>query len=172
MQQLVDMAKNGDKEAFVKLIEIKKEKIYKTAYMQTGNEQDALDVMQETFLKAYERIYTLREPSYFYTWLIRILLNECHNLYRKRKKVILLENQKISQGIKEGVEDIYPIETEDLLKNLTEIYRVVVDLRYNQDLSITQIAEILDIPEGTVKSRLHKALKLLKENYEGKEELK
>ena len=170
MEPLVDKAAHGDRNAFIKLIEPRKEQIYKTAFVQLSNEQDAMDAVQETILKAFERIHTLRNGHYFYTWLIRILLNECHNIQRRNKKVVFIDSRKIEDALDKKCMDSYPAEYEDMLKNLGEIHRTVIDLRYNQDLSISQIAEVLDIPEGTVKSRLNKAIKKLRVEIDGKEE--
>ena len=88
MDALITEAKNGDKEAFVRLIRMNKQSLYKTAWIYLRDEQDIADALQNTILSCYENIQRLREPKYFKTWLMRILINECKDiLHAWMKKV-------------------------------------------------------------------------------------
>ena len=80
MDALITEAKNGDKEAFVRLIRMNKQSLYKTAWIYLRDEQDIADALQNTILSCYENIQRLREPKYFKTWLMRILINECKDI--------------------------------------------------------------------------------------------
>lgn len=84
MEALVTAAKNGDKEAFVQLIRINKQSMYKAAWVYLRNEQDIADALQNTILSCYEKIQGLREVKYFKTWLMRILINELTGSSRSR----------------------------------------------------------------------------------------
>lgn len=160
--ELVEKAKQGDRKAFVTLIEKKKVQMYKTAFMQLNNQQDALDAIQEALLKAYERIYTLRDNKYFYTWFMRILLNECHNIQRMKKRIVPIEDKYMENQKRYDPDDFRQLEMKDLIARLGDKYREVIDLRYNHNMKHQEIAEVLDIPVGTVKSRINKAIKMLR----------
>jgi RNA polymerase sigma-70 factor, ECF subfamily len=162
----VKKAQKGDRDAFVKLIENKKAQLYKTALIHLGNNSDALDAVQDTILTAFERIYTLKDVEHFNTWLVRILLNKCHDIQRSRKKVVALEDFYKADSNSEYYDEFKTIEVKEMLKSLDEIYRTVLDLRYNQDMKVEDIARVLDIPSGTVKSRINKALKLLRSQFD------
>ena len=84
MDALVTAAKNGDKEAFVQLIRMNKQSLYKAAWVYLRNEQDIADALQNTILSCYENIQGLREVKYFKTWLMRILINECKDIFRQK----------------------------------------------------------------------------------------
>ena len=96
MEALVTAAKNGDKEAFVQLIRINKQSMYKAAWVYLRNEQDIADALQNTILSCYEKIQGLREVKYFKTWLMRILINECKDILRQKNHDTELDNfQKV-----------------------------------------------------------------------------
>jgi RNA polymerase sigma-70 factor, ECF subfamily len=164
--EYVKKAQRGDRDAFIKLIESKKSQMYKTALMQLNSSTDALDAVQESILIAFERIYTLKEPEHFNTWLIRILLNQCHDIQRERKKVIPIEEVYEGKDNENYCKDFEKIELKEMMKSLDGIYRTVLDLRYNEDMKVEDIARTLEIPAGTVKSRINKALKLLRRQFE------
>lgn len=172
MDELVEKARNGNAKAFVAAVDGMKEQMYKTAFMQLKNEHDALDAVQEAFSKAFSGIRSLREARFFKTWLVRILLNECHNIQRQRRKVIPM-SEEVVEYCEKGQHYLNEsnVEVSSIIDGLEDIYRKVVDLRYNHDLKLEEIASVLDIPVGTVKSRLNRALKLLKLQYLEKEVL-
>jgi len=162
MEYLVERAKKGHKASFVKLIDQVKEKAFRTAYMHLGNNEDAKDALQETILKAYEKISALRENRFFETWFIRILLNECNDLLRERSKIISIREKEAAKSVLYEEENTGSVEMKIMIRNLPKIYREVIDLRYNHDMKVEQIGDVLGIPSGTVKSRLHMALLLLR----------
>jgi len=164
--ELVEKAKAGNQNAFMELIDAIKVQLYKTALVRLCNEQDALDAIQETLVKAFSNIKTLRENQFFKTWLIRILLNECNNIEQYRRKVILLDNTPDHTSQHPEQDSAMSMDIRDLTSKLDTIYKEVIDLRYNHDLKLEDIAVLLDIPVGTVKSRLNRAHKLLKEQLE------
>lgn len=167
-EKLVKKAQKGDDKAFLKLIEPEKEKLYRMAFMYVKDESDALDVVQETIYKAYVAIDKIKEASYFSTWLTRILINTSLDYLKMKNKVIPIEQDAV-----ERIESAEKLETEDRLdlqhaiEQLDDKYKTVIMLRYFQDLTVKQIAELLEYPEGTVKTNLHRAVNKLRGNLKG-----
>ena len=91
MIQLVKRSISGDADAFLELMEKNSLAMYKVARGILDNDEDAADAMQDTILTCFEKIHTLKNPEYFKTWMIRILINECYGIMRKEKKIISLE---------------------------------------------------------------------------------
>lgn len=163
--QLVGLAKKGDTDAFQTLIHEEKEKLYRMAYIYMKNEEDALEVFQETVYKALKSISTLKNDHYFSTWLTKILMNTAIEVLRKKKKVILMDHDTI-----ESFEYDLPEIGIDLLEALNQIdhkYKTVLLLRFYQDYTIKQIAEVLNCPEGTVKTNIRRGLASLKQKMKG-----
>lgn len=147
------LAKRGDQAAFVRIIENNKSSMYRVAKSILNTDEDIGDAIQETILKAYKGINKLKNDQYFKTWIIKILINECRDLLRKRRKFILLNEVKEA-----GYTDTYEnSEVLNAINTLEEEFRVVTVLFYYEDMSIQQIASLVNIPEGTVKSRLSRA---------------
>jgi len=160
-EYLVSQSKKGDKSAFTSLVEIYQSRLYRTAYGMLGNSQDANDAFQDCILKAYMSIDSLKYDYYFKYWINRILINSCNDILRRKKKVVYMEDVGIT-----GSSEYYDITTLDIrisLQKLEPKYRNIIALRYYQDLSYEDIAEVLNCPLGTVKSRLNYALKKLRD---------
>lgn len=165
----IKLAKKGNKEVFCRIIENNKNQLYRIAKGILGAEYDIEDALQETTLKAWLQISNLKKEEYFKSWLIRILINECYGVLRRRKKVIPLEEIKHleSYDINSGEK----VDLWDALSLLSDEFRAVIVLFYYEDLSYRDIAGILNISEGTVKSRLFRAKTKLEEilNVAGEE---
>lgn len=159
----VKKAIKGDDNAFMSLVDQCKEKIYRTAYAYVKDEDMALDIVQETVCKAYVSIDTLREPRYFNTWIIRIAMNISINTYKKKQKLICMEQgellNKVGGAEEEKDDKLYLLQAIDTLKDK---YKDVIILKYFDDLTIEEISKILDIPIGTVKTYLNKGLTALR----------
>ncbi len=153
---LVKQAQKGNSNAFVELIEQNKMAMYKVAKSYLYNEEDAADAMQDTVLAVYEHIGQLKEPKYFKTWMIRILINKCKNILRKQSNYCPLEK---------GPEQVYEdhsqsdIEFFDMLRVLPEEDRMIFVLYYGAQFTVQQIAQTLDIKENTIMSRLSRGRK-------------
>ena len=152
-----ELARNGDSEAFKILIETVKIKLYKTGMAILKNDDDTCDAIQETLLSAYKNLNSLKDPKYFSTWIIRILINKCYDIIEKNKKVVAI-NQKMEVE-NTGYYQFYASGSilENVLNRIDTDLRTVTVLYYYDELSISEIAESLNIPEGTVKSRLSRA---------------
>ncbi|MDV4149854.1 sigma-70 family RNA polymerase sigma factor [Clostridium sp. AL.422] len=162
---LVYKAKRGNGRAFTKLIEVNLKSIYRVAKGILKNEEDIEDAIQNTILNAFSNIKTLRKEELFKTWLIKILINECNKIYNFNKKCIYLETV-----IEEQYNDKYEnLDLKIAVDSLPEELRLVITLFYFEDLKMSQIAEVVGIPEGTVKSRLSRAKDKIAKSINGKE---
>ena len=162
LKELVNRAKKGDESAFLELINHKKTTLYKTAYSYTKNENDALDVVSETVYKAFVSINKIKNPEFFNTWLTRILINTAINHVKKNSKVVFIED---SPELREPYDESKPEEYMDLFTAIDRLdgkYKTVVVLKYLQDMTINEIAQVMECPIGTVKTYLHKSLKFLR----------
>lgn len=153
-------AKNGDNEAFLELINENKLNIYRVARGILSNEHDIEDAIQNTVIKAYEKINTLKKNEFFRTWLVRILINECNEIIRMNKRVVSINESNHEERYNDCYENI---DLTKAINSLSEELRVTTVLFYFEDMSIKDIASILNIPNGTVRSRLSRARKILRE---------
>lgn len=159
-----ELAKNGDKEAYKRLIELNKKYLFNIAISILKNEEDVGDAISETIIKAYENIRNLREPKFFKTWITRILINESKKLLNSQAKVVSIEDWQEQNQIKQERENKEEIlDLRDALSMLPKEQYSVIMLFYYNDLKVEEVAEILSIPSGTVKSRLSVARQRLYE---------
>ncbi|KNF07618.1 RNA polymerase sigma factor SigV [Gottschalkia purinilytica] len=139
-----------------------KENCYRLAYSYVKNVDDALDIVQESTYKAVTSLNSLKEPKYIKTWFYRIIVNTSLDFLRKQKKVDIV-SEEILDVYSHGVDDVYEnIDLQRELDNLPPNYRIIVILRYFEDLKIEEIADILKENTSTVKTRLYSALKKLR----------
>jgi RNA polymerase sigma-70 factor (ECF subfamily) len=154
----IELAQKGDDNAFYELISERKVQLYKTAYAYVKNKEDALDIVSDTVCKAYVSIKKLKEPRFFNTWLTRILINtslDCIN--KNNKNVSFQENTDSDMGLI-SKDDDQIIDLKVAVDKLQGKYKTIVILKYFQDMTLMEIAKILECPLGTVKTNLHKAL--------------
>lgn len=168
-KKLANKAIKGDADAFLELMHIYQEALYRTAFSYLKNEVDALEAVQEVTYRAYRSIKTVKEPAYFKTWLIRIMMNYCQDVIQKSKREVLEEKILSMQGVSE---DFTFLEVEEALLNLSDYDRELLHLKYFEDVKIKDIAVMWNTPEGTIKTRLHKALRALRAGFEEKGEMK
>ncbi|GED14637.1 sigma-70 family RNA polymerase sigma factor [Aneurinibacillus migulanus] len=154
MEDDIKQARNGNQEAFIRLIKINQASLYRVSKAIVKTDEDCADAIQETILKAYHAIHTLRDPNYFKTWLIRILINECKRILQRKKRLVPLIELKQTQTT---TDDYGHIEIQEVVDSLEEELRIIVVLYYFNDLPIKRISQILEQPIGTIKSRLHRA---------------
>lgn len=164
MIQLAEKAVRGDTDAFLELMEKNSLSMYKVARGILKNDNDVADAVQDTILTCFEKIHTLRQPEYFKTWMIRILINEC--------KRILVHYQRVNMPgelPETGKQDMSLAEFEfkEMLDLVDEKYRVILILYYVEGFKLSEIAELLDLNENTVKTRLSRARDQIREAYLG-----
>jgi RNA polymerase sigma-70 factor (ECF subfamily) len=160
---LIAKARRGDVEAYNVLVSRWEKRVFNYLLRLVSNREDALDVSQETFLKAYQNLRKLDDPARFPAWLFRIAHNEAFSLLRRRKPETELagEPRPTNTGGR-----LLPVElslaVESALKRLSEDQRETILLKIYQGFKFEEMAEILECPVSTVKSRLYTALELLK----------
>ena len=147
-----------DNEIFADLVREYTPNLYRLTLGILHNPEDAKDAVAESILKAYEKIHTLRNPDSFKAWIMQIAANEAKQIYIKNKRSTPTEN--VEEYMPEFCDDYH--ELWDIVMRLDTAYREVTILYFYEQLSIKEIGKILHIPEGTVKSRLHRAKKELK----------
>jgi len=174
----VDLLIKGDKEEFNKLIDAYSEKLYRLAISITGNNLDAEDVLQETFIKVIRSIGSFQGKSSIYTWIYRIAVNEAIQVLRKGRNIVSSLDDEDTEDISQPKEirswDLLPedkIISKELkekldkaILQLSEKLKLVFVLRDLQDLSIQETAELLDVSEEVVKTRLLRARLALRES--------
>lgn len=160
----IKLAKNGDNEAFTILINEQLTAMYRVSRGILKREEDIEDSIQNTILIVFNKLRTLRNDKYFKTWLIRILINECNKIHNNNKK-------RIEENVEETyvVEKCGEIDLYDAIKKLPEEFRVTTILYYFDDMSYKEISEVLNIAEGTVKSRISRSKKILYKILKGNE---
>ncbi len=154
----VNKSENSSPESFERLVNSVKVKLYKTGMAILKNDDDVCDAIQETLLSAYKNFSSLKEKQYFSTWITRILINKCYDIIKKNKKVAYL-NEQMEVEANESYYDRYKEDStvERVLSQLSQELKLVTVLYYYDEFSINEISEMLNIPEGTVKSRLARA---------------
>lgn len=155
-----------DKNIFAEKILEVESTLYRVAKSILISDKDCEDAVQEAILKGYEKLYTLKKEQYFKTWMVRILINECYYLKRS-------ENPTLS------FDEYYELESKEETEYSAELYQAILELKtpiritivlyYIEGYSVKEIQKILNIPSGTVKSRLAKGRRLLKQKLESME---
>lgn len=148
--------------------------MYKVAKSILKNEDDVCDAIQNALVSAYTNLYRLQNNQYFSTWIIRILINKCYDIAKDNQKrynnVIDIDDYNTDEGVRSY--DRYNSDSimENVLSKIDEELRTITVLYYYNDYSISEIARIIDIPEGTVKSRLSRARSKIYEIMKREEE--
>jgi RNA polymerase sigma-70 factor (ECF subfamily) len=163
---LVKRAIKGEEQAFYQLMLLHKEQLYRIAYSYFKNQDASLEAIQEVTFRAYRAVRELKQPAYFTTWLVRIMMNYCHDELRKQKR-LSLQSDDIEQVA--SVQDSHErMELEEAVDALDDRSKQVIKLKYFHDYKISDIAKVMDCPEGTVKTWLHKALQGLRKQLREK----
>lgn len=165
LEYLVLHCRHRDKKAWEELIRLYEKRLFYFIRQIVGQHQDALNVMQDTWLKAYNSIHRLRNPASLTSWLYRIARNRSLKLLCTRRKAISLEDCYETDLLPSDMQINGSYAAEQVhhgLKHLTVAHREALALFYLEDFSLQEIAEILGIPIGTVRSRLYYAKRSLK----------
>jgi len=177
-KDLVKKARAGDFEAFNDLVKTHADRIYRLALKVTKNKEDAEDVVQNTFLKAVDKIESFRGDSSFGTWVYSIALNEIRSHISSGSKMIVRPIEEyLPAGHEDGARELFDwgdphsyLENkqlqqyiDDALEEMPDMYSVPFILRYLEELSIKEIAELLNLSEAATKSRILRARLALRE---------
>ncbi|GLX71320.1 sigma-70 family RNA polymerase sigma factor [Paenibacillus glycanilyticus] len=165
---------NGDDDALIARMQLDQRQLYGIAYSYMRNETDALEVLQETTFRVWNKRRSLRDPKLFTTWATRILIRVCLDERKKRLRELPFRNDLMERGSQvAGDHDVDRLDLAMQLKKLPSKYRMVIVLKYYRDMTIPEIAELLEKPDGTIRTWLHQALKKLRsKELQGKEAMK
>ncbi|WP_338450571.1 RNA polymerase sigma factor SigW [Niallia oryzisoli] len=177
VKKRVKQVLKGDQNAFGEIVEIYKDKVFQLSFRMLGNRHEAEDIAQEAFIRAYVNIQSFNINLKFSTWLYRIATNLCIDRIRKKKPDYYLDAEvagtegltmysQIPATTPLPEDDVESLELQDTIQreisNLPEKYRTVIVLKYIDELSLNEISEILDMPLGTVKTRIHRGREALR----------
>ena len=144
-------------EEFAKIATDTAEVMYWVSKSILKRDEDCEDAVHEAIVKAFSKLYSLKNDSFAKTWLIRIVINECYTILRKRKREIYSEEITEEEAEKQDYSELYTA-----LNRLPADYRVTIVLYYIEGYSVSETADILKVSEGTVKSRLSRGRKKLR----------
>src|SRR5215469_12979486 len=163
-EQLVTALKSQEPGAVGELVDAFGDRLLRSAFMLCGNEAEAQDIVQETFLEAIRSAHRFQRRSSVYTWLHAIMLNVARRQHRKQKRIVY-DNDLTDGEISPADESASSLDAgaatsalQKAMRQLSEAHREVIVLRYYEDMKIHEIASHLGISKGTVKSRLHYAI--------------
>ena len=166
---LIEDCRKGDRQALGSLVRRYERPVYNAAYRMLGSPDEAADVAQTTFLKAFENLHRYNPKYKFFSWIYRIAVNESINQLNRRKRLDVLGDNEVASGPGPDANvdaDTMSEELQSALMQLSEDHRAVIVLRHFTESSYREIGEVLQIPEKTVKSRLFSARKAMKAQLE------
>jgi RNA polymerase sigma-70 factor (ECF subfamily) len=174
-EQLVAQAQSGDVDSFEELVRRYRNDVYALSYHYLRNREEAWDLSQEVFIKAYRSLGGFRGDSGFKTWLMRITANQCKDQLKKRRLAVVdLGEEDTEQFAGDGPNAGQQVDAKELglaiekaVNSLPEIHRTAFILREYQDLSYQEMADVMQCNIGTVMSRLHHARKKLQQTLRG-----
>ena len=167
----------GDQNAYADIVNLYQHKLYQICYRMLGNKQEAEDIAQEAFVRAYINLHSYDQKRKFSTWIYRIATNLCIDRIRKKKPDYYLDAEvagtdgldmysQIAADEKLPEDVVAQMELQDRIQyeisRLPDKYRSVIVLKYIEELSLQEISDILDMPLGTVKTRIHRGREALR----------
>ncbi|MGL5764727.1 MAG: RNA polymerase sigma factor [Sarcina sp.] len=161
MEILIKKAIKGDSEAFISLINKHELALYKTAKAILNNEDDIGDAIQETILSAYKSIDKLKNSKYFKTWLTRILINKCNDIIKGNRNIVFIEKYTKEEAYEEDIDG--RLEFDECFEKLGSNHKLVLNLYYVEGFNTREISEMLNENESTIKSRLLRGKKYLRD---------
>ena len=135
---------------------------YRLAYSYVRNKENALDIVQDSILKALKSIDRLEEISYLKTWFYRIIINTSIDFIRKHQRVTVMDEDVLNVHLPQLEDDVIDMDLQDAIDQLPSTYKTLIILRFFEDLKIDEIAAITDENINTTKTRLYRALKILR----------
>ncbi|WP_153127422.1 RNA polymerase sigma factor SigW [Peribacillus tepidiphilus] len=177
VKQRIKEVIKGDQNAFGEIVEIYKDKVFQLCFRMLGNRHEAEDMAQEAFVRAYVNIHSFNTQMKFSTWLYRIATNLCIDRIRKKKPDYYLDAEiagtdgldmysQVAADTQKPEDEVESLELQETIQReilkLPEKYRSVIVLKYIEELSLKEISEILDMPIGTIKTRIHRGREALR----------
>lgn len=157
------------KEEFAQVVLLSTDSLYRISKSILKNDADCEDAVQEAIAIAFEKLYTLRKDCYAKTWLVRIVMNECYKIARRKEREYATDQSVVLEKQEQSDVNEWKLEQSDVYQamlTLEDRQRIVVELFYVEEYSLKEIAQILAVPTGTVKSRLNRGRKQLRKWFE------
>lgn len=179
IKERIQQVRDGNPQAFEDIVDFYKDKVFQLCYRMLGDRHEAEDIAQEAFLRAYVNIHTFQMNRKFSTWLYRIATNLCIDRMRKKKPDYFLDAEvagtegldmysQLPSDTKLPEEELVNLELKERIEveiqKLPDKYRSVIVLKYIEDLSLKEISDILHLPLGTVKTRIHRGRDALRKS--------
>jgi len=177
---LVHKVLNGETHAFAVIISYTESLVAQIVFKMISNEEDKRDIAQDIYLKAFQKLDSFRFKSKLSTWIAQIAYNTCINYLEKKKLIFINYFQTDQENEAERFDRIAGFSMDDTesdfsrhelagilkmeINRLPTLYKILVTLYYNEELSFAEIAQITELPEGTIKSYLYRSRKILREN--------
>lgn len=178
-RNLIVRCKRHEKTALTELFKRYENYLYRICYTYSQNQQDALDLIQEIYIKIFNNIDKFNEDMPFHPWVRKLSVNICLNFRRTIKNNVISLNEGYNEdsNVEDTIASDFNVESEieridvrkiiiENIKALPENYRLIIMLRYYEDLSYNEISELLSKPLGTVKTELYRAKAILKKQLE------
>lgn len=165
MRELVERARHGDRDAFAHILVERADRLYALAYLVMRDRASAEDALQDASLRAWRDLPRLRELDRFDAWLRRLVINACFDSLRRQRRrpvhiALAAADEPTTPDSTEGIADREALAR--AFARLSPEHRAVIVLSHYEDMTTREIASLLDVPTGTVKSRLHHALRALR----------
>lgn len=164
-ERLIKKAIKGNFKAYSIIVNELKNEGYKLAYTILKNEDDSMDAYLQAVEKGLKNINKLKEPKYFKTWFLRIVINEAKNIIEKNNKIVYLNDIDLNEN-NEKLDTETKIDLEKALEKVDSQVREMIKLKYYMGYKLEEISSILDIPIGTVKGKMYTALKNMRKELE------
>lgn len=159
---LICLAKAGDREALIRLIMDKKEEYYRLAYVYLSDKDDAMDALQDMIIILFDNIKKLRNNEVFYSWSKTILVNCCKGILRRKKKIIQIDSKFDAEYVENYCNSELKQDIMEALKKLNKNQQEAIKMKYLLDMDYETVSVIVKAPVGTVKSRVHNGLSILR----------
>ncbi|SEM54232.1 RNA polymerase sigma-70 factor, ECF subfamily [Mesobacillus persicus] len=168
-RQWIEEVLAGNKQAYAQIINKYKNQLYATILRMTKNPQDAQDLVQEAFIKVYHQLGKYEGKGTFSSWIYRVAINHCMDEFRKKRykmqQLEISEDQVVNSNHPEVIfmKKEKNRQLEKLIGTLPEEERIIILLRYVNELSYSEISELVEVPVSSVRNKLHRAKKKLRE---------
>ncbi|REK66899.1 MAG: RNA polymerase subunit sigma-24 [Brevibacillus sp.] len=162
MTDFIEKAKKGDGESFVQAIMQVKDRAYRVAYSYLNDQEASMDAVCDAVEKAFLHLDTLRDDRYFSSWFIRIVINECKAQLQKRQRALTLSQRLSGEPEYETPAREEVMDVQALLNRLAPLDRLLIFLKFFDGYTLDEIAELTQLPVGTVKTKIYSNLKRLK----------
>lgn len=168
LEELLDKAIQNDIDALEKILQSINSDLYRVAKAKLDNEEDIKDAISETTIDVYKNLHKLKEKKYFKTWVIKILIHKCNDIYRSKYRQLKILTKflksKNFEKVKNHTDKVdEKLDFESFLKVLSEDEKIVIVLHYNNQYTVGEIADILNINVNTIKSRLNRGKQKIEE---------